>query len=185
MNFSSPPAQGNLSPEIARQRAAGLAPNLWRRLAAFLYEGVVLFGVVMTVGFAYSIATQQTHGLHGRSGMQVAVFLSLAAYFIWFWTHGGQTLAMRSWQLRLVTTAGSAITLKQALLRFVLSWVWFLPSLILGWVAGWHETKMIYGIMVVWIGIYALFSKLHPQKQFWHDGLCGTRLIDNRDQIPN
>ena len=185
MNFSSPPAQGQIPLETCRQRAQSAAPNLWRRMAAFLYEGVVLFGVVMTVGFVYSIATQQTHGLQGRSGMQVTVFLALALYFIWFWTHGGQTLAMRSWQLRLVNMDGGPITLKQALFRFVLSWLWFVPSLLLGWLAGWHETKLIYGIMVVWVGIYALLSRLHPQCQFWHDGVCGTRLIDNRNEIPN
>ncbi|MGE5452314.1 MAG: RDD family protein [Acidobacteriota bacterium] len=177
---SSPPKQGGLSAATCAERASGPAPTLIRRLAAFVYEGVVLFGVLMTVGAAYSIATHQTHGLHGRNGMQAAVFLALALYFIWFWTHGGQTLAMRSWQLRLVSASGGPISLKQALVRFMLSWVWFVPSLALAWLAGWHESKMLYGPLILWVGLYALLSLLHPQKQFWHDQLSGTRLIDNR-----
>ena len=27
---------------------------------------------------------------------------------------------------------------------------------------------------------YALLALLHPQRQFWHDALCGTRLVDAR-----
>lgn len=180
MNSSSPPAQGGLSAETCATRAQGQAPTLLRRMAAFTYEGVVLFGLVMVFGAIYSITTNQTHGLHGRNGMQAAMFLVLALYFIWFWTHGGQTLAMRSWQLRLVSAQGGPITLKQALIRFMLSWVWFIPSLLTSWLANWHQTKLLYGAMLVWIGMYALLSKLQPQQQFWHDSICGTRVIDNR-----
>ena len=103
---SSPPQQGGLSAATCAARAQGPAPTLLRRMAAFTYEGVVLFGVLMVFGAIYSITTNQTHGLHGRNGMQAAMFLTLALYFIWFWTHGGQTLAMRSWQLRLVSLDG-------------------------------------------------------------------------------
>lgn len=177
---SSPPQQGGLSAATSAARAQGPAPTLLRRMAAFTYEGVVLFGVVMVFGAIYSITTNQTHGLHGRNGMQAAMFLILALYFIWFWTHGGQTLAMRSWQLRLVSVDGAPITLKQALIRFLLSWVWFVPSLLTAWLVGWHQSKLLYGAMFVWIGMYALLSKLQPQQQFWHDTISGTRVIDNR-----
>lgn len=177
---SSPPQQGGLSAAVCAERAQGPAPALIRRLAAFLYEGVVLFGVVMVVGAIYSIGTNQTHGLHGRNGMQAVLFLSLALYFIWFWTHGGQTLAMRSWQLRLVSSTGQPVTLKQALMRFMLAWLWFVPALVVAWLAGWHQSKLLYGIIGVWVGTYALLALLHPQKQFWHDAASGTRVIDNR-----
>lgn len=177
---STPPNQGGLTAAQYAQRAAGPAPTLLRRMAAFIYEGVVLFGVVMTVGGIYSVSTNQTHGLHGRQGLQAVLFLTLALYFIWFWTHGGQTLAMRSWQLRLVNTEGQAVSLRQALTRFLLSWLWFVPALGAAWLAGWHQSKLLYGAMLVWACTYALLSFLHPQRQFWHDAVCGTRVIDNR-----
>ena len=118
--------------------------------------------LVMTVGGIYSVSTNQTHGLHGRQGMQAVLFLTLALYFIWFWTHGGQTLAMRSWQLRLVFSNGQTLTLRQAPDPFLLSWVWFVPALGAAWLAGWHQSKLLYGTMLVWAGMYALLSLLHP-----------------------
>ena len=44
------------------------APSLRRRLAAFLYEGVLLFGVLMISGYLYSSLSQQRHALSGATG---------------------------------------------------------------------------------------------------------------------
>jgi uncharacterized RDD family membrane protein YckC len=167
------PADGDL-------RAQAPVPALRRRLAAFTYEGVLLFGLVMVVGALYSIATEQRHALYGRGGMMATQFLALSLYFIWFWTHGGQTLAMKTWHLRLVSAQGLPLTLKQALARYMASWLWFMPSWTGAWLAGWHQSKYLYGAMGVWILIYTSLTWLLPHKQFLHDTLCGTRLIDTR-----
>ena len=29
----------------------------------------------------------------------------------------------------------------------------------------------------LWFGVYALLALLAPGRQFWHDRLCGTRLV--------
>lgn len=149
-------------------------------MAAFLYEGVLLFGVVMGVGFAYSVAVQQHNAMQQREGMQAALFLALSAYFIGFWIHGGQTLAMKTWQLRVLRADGLPLSLQQAAIRYVLSWLWFWPPLLVCWLAQWHRKYEILGLMLVWIGMYAGLSKLTPQRQFLHDHLCKTRLIDTR-----
>ena len=60
-------------------------PGLRRRLAAFLYEGVLMFGLVMLVGLLYGGLTQQRHALRGRLGLQVVLFLSIGVYFVFFW----------------------------------------------------------------------------------------------------
>ena len=78
------------------------APGLGRRLAALIYEGLLLFGVLMVAGWLYGGLTQQRHALVGRFGLQVFLFLVLAVYFVWFWTHGGQTVALKAWRLRVV-----------------------------------------------------------------------------------
>ncbi|MBC7939239.1 MAG: RDD family protein, partial [Chitinophagaceae bacterium] len=77
-----------------------VAPGLMRRLACFVYEGVLLFGVVMLAGLLYGVLTDQRHALVGSTGLQVFVFLVLGLYFVWFWSRHGQTLAMRTWHLR-------------------------------------------------------------------------------------
>ena len=73
----------------AAQSAASLAmhaPRLARRLAAFVYEGVLLFGVLMLAGYVYSGLTQQRHALQGKTGLQAFLFVVLAVYFGWFWS---------------------------------------------------------------------------------------------------
>ena len=78
-------------------------PGLARRRACLAYEGVLLFGITMTVGLIYGLATQQRHALAGKLGLQVLIFGVLGLYFVWFWSRTGQTLAMQTWHVRLVT----------------------------------------------------------------------------------
>ena len=152
-------------------------PGVMRRLAAFLYEGVLLFGVVMIAGYLYSSLTQQRHALQGQSGLQAFLFVVLAIYFVWFWSHGGQTVAMRAWHLRLLTHDGQPVGQGRAALRYLASWVWFVPALATAWLAGLQSAAQIFALMAVGVLAYALLARLHPQRQFWHDALCGTRLV--------
>jgi uncharacterized RDD family membrane protein YckC len=86
--------------------------------------------------------------------IQVHCFLVLLVYFVWFWLHGGQTLAMKTWRIRLVSSDGLPLRPGQALLRYLLSW----PSVVLG------------GAGLAW-------ALLDRDGQFLHDRLAGTRLI--------
>lgn len=184
MSLLTIPEQGGLSVQACAERARGTAPTLRRRLAAFLYEGVLLFGLVMVVGLIYSIAVDQRHGLHGRQGMMVVQFLALSAYFMWLWTHGGQTLALKTWQLRLVTPDGGTISPLRALLRYLTSWLWFIPPLLLTWLAGWHDKGTMTAAVLGWMVLYAALTWVLPSRQFFHDVISGTRVIDNRKQVP-
>jgi uncharacterized RDD family membrane protein YckC len=175
-----PPVFASLSPAECQTRAQAPAPALARRLAAFVYEGVLLFGVVMTVGLLFGVLMEQRHGLAHRQGLQATLFVALAAYFIGFWLKNGQTLAMKTWQLKLVQANGLPVRPMQAASRFVAAWLWFLPSLLICYSVQWHQTSEIIGMICVWIAVYASLSLLLPQRQFLHDLLCGTRLIDTR-----
>jgi uncharacterized RDD family membrane protein YckC len=155
-------------------------PNLWRRMACWIYEGVLLFGVVMIAGYLFSSLTQQRHALIGRHGLQAFIFLVLGIYFVWFWSHGGQTVAMKAWQLQLIEIRGSKphpVGQARALLRYVLSWAWWLPALVLLGLSEIQGGLAMCVTMLVGVVAYALLSHLHPQKQFWHDVVCGTRLV--------
>lgn len=165
------------------QPAAGLSQpvaGLARRMAAFVYEGVLLFGVLFVAGYLYSTLTQQRHALQGQSGLQAFVFIVLGIYFTLFWSRGGQTVAMRAWHLRLVTADGAAVSQRRALARYLASWIWFVPALLTARVAGLHSAFEILGLLLVGVVAYALLAFAHPQRQFWHDALCGTRLVDWR-----
>jgi uncharacterized RDD family membrane protein YckC len=158
--------------------AGGLgAPGVGRRLACFLYEGVLLFGVVMIAGYLYSSLTQQRHALQGLHGLQAFLFMVLGIYFVWFWSHGGQTVAMRTWHIRLLTQDGRPVGQVRALARYLLSWIWFLPALLSIWLADLHGALPTFGLMLAGVLVYAGLARLHPARQFWHDAACGTRLV--------
>ena len=152
-------------------------PSLPRRMACFVYEGVLLFGVVMIAGYLFSSLTQQRNAMLGRHGLQAFLFVVLGIYFTWFWSTGGQTVAMKAWHIRLLRADGAPVTQVRALARYALSWLWFVPALVLVWLADLHELVPIFAALAAGVIVFAAASQLHPTRQFWHDALCGTRLV--------
>ena len=152
-------------------------PSLWRRLACFIYEGVLLFGVVMIAGYLFSSLTQQRHALQGRHALQAFIFVVVGIYFGWFWSHGGQTVAMKAWHLRLLDRNGQPVSQARALTRYLLSWMWFMPALAVVWLAGIRSPMMTFAVLGLGVVAYAGLALLHPSRQFWHDVVCGTQLV--------
>jgi uncharacterized RDD family membrane protein YckC len=152
------------------------APSVRRRMACWLYEGLLVFGVLFIAAYLFGTLSQSRHALENRYGLQAFLFLVVGIYFTWF-GHKGQTLAMKTWHIRLVDTHGQPLTQQRALLRYVLSWIWFIPPLAIlaPYRLSGAETTVL---MLGWIAVWALLSRFHPQGQFWHDVLAGTRLIE-------
>ncbi len=163
------------SPEVAVD--ALRAPRLSRRLGAFVYEGLLLFGVIMAAGLIYALLTNQRHALQGSVGLRIYLFCVLGLYFVWFWKRQGQTLAMRTWRIQIVTEQGHRPGTVRAICRYVLSWLWFIPALlslsIWGVKGGWPA----FGAILSGVLVYAALVFLNPQRQFFHDVVCGTRLV--------
>ena len=158
-------------------------PSLIRRLSCWFYEGVLLFGVVFIAGYLFSTLSQTRHALDNRHGLQTFVCLVLALYFTWFW-HKGQTLAMKTWHIKMADLRGHAVSQKRALLRFALSWIWFLPPLIVGQVLN-LTLALTLICSLVWVVVWAWLTRFHPEQQFWHDQWSGTRLMDVRPSLMN
>lgn len=154
------------------------APPLSRRMACWLYEGVLLFGVVFIAGYLFSALSQTRNALDNRHPLMAFLFLVLGIYFVWFWTHG-QTLAMKTWHIRVVGRNGRAVSQPRAALRYLTTWCWFLPPLAAAVLLDASGTETLV-LAVGWVVFWALASRLHPQKQFWHDAVAGTRLISWR-----
>lgn len=151
------------------------APSLRRRLACWMYEGMLLFAVVFVAGYLFSSLSQTRHALDNRHAHQAFVFVVLGIYFTWLWSKG-QTLAMKTWRIKVVDAQGLPLTQTRALVRYVLSWLWFVPPLGLSWMLG--ATGAETGVLVGgWVLVWALLSRFHPQKQYLHDVLAGTRLV--------
>lgn len=135
---------------------AGLrAARLSRRLASGLYELLILLALVFiaTLPFSYLFG-DATHGWK-RHLLQAWVLVVAAAYFTWFWTRGGQTLPMKTWRLRLIAADGAPMDFPRALRRYVLA--------VLGFAA---------------FGLGFLWALVDRDRQFLHDRLAGTALVD-------
>ena len=168
-------------PEDERTSAL-VAPSLKRRMASFVYEGLLLFGIGLipgAIGALFVALTGQRHPLQSELVLQSFAVLIYAVYFSWFWSARGQTLAMKTWHIRVVTAQGRPLSQARALARFAASCAWVAPAALIAHLNGWppRDTLAAVGVGVV---AYALLALLHPQRQFWHDALCGTRLVDAR-----
>ncbi len=147
-------------------------------MACWLYEGMLLFGVVFIAGYLFGTLSQTRNAMDNRHALQAFVFVIFGIYFVWFWAKG-QTLAMKTWHIRVVDLRGNAITQARALARYALSWLWFIPPLMvlsLFQVSGGESVLICTG----WVIIWAILSRFHPQGQFWHDALAGTRLVNSQ-----
>lgn len=129
-------------------------PGIWRRLAAMLYESFLILAVLMAAGFVYIPLFGNADGPLEKAVFQLYLLIVLMIYFLVFWTRGGQTLAMKTWRIRLTNLSGANISLPQGILRF------FLAIISLGL-----------------LGAGFLWMFFDPQRQFLHDRLAKTRLI--------
>jgi uncharacterized RDD family membrane protein YckC len=157
--------------------ACAEAPGIKRRLSVMLYEGLLLFGVLMIAGLLFAITFQQRSSLYMRHAFQYWLFFIIGVYFIWFWMHGGQTLPMKTWRMRVVTVQGSALSWRHALARYVLAWLWVLPGLTIAWALGtkgWTSVFIVFANVLAWI----LTACIHPSRQFLHDRIAGTKIIN-------
>ena len=145
---------------------------------------MLLFAVLMIAGYLFSSLTQQRHALTGRAALQGFLFLVLGVYFVWFWSHGGQTLAMKTWRIRLIGQDGLAVSQTRALVRYMLSWLWFAPALFVTWISDTRSLLVIFGSLSVGVLAYAALAFLHGNRQFVHDVICRTRLISTAAPSP-
>jgi uncharacterized RDD family membrane protein YckC len=84
---------------------------------------------------------------------------------------------MQTWNIRLVTLSGRPLSQRQALMRYLASSAWFVPAVVIAQLNDWSRWDALYAVAIGVVG-YALLALLHPQRQFWHDALCGTQIID-------
>ncbi len=129
--------------------------TLLRRLGAMIYDTVLAgFSIVVVAGIL-SVAFTAITGVKLPDVMMILLYTVMAwGFFMWFWTHGGQTLGMRAWKIRVVNDEGQPVNREQATKRFL--WA------ILSWGA---------------IGIGFLVSLIDPERLAWHDRFSRTRLI--------
>lgn len=119
-----------------------------------LYDTLLLFGLWF-VATALLLAFRQGAAVRpGQWGYSLYLLGVSYVFFGWFWTHGGQTLGMRAWKLRLCAANGGPVSWRQAGLRFTTA------LLSLG----------LFGLGFCW-------ALLDREKRCWHDWASNTRMI--------
>ncbi len=130
-------------------------PGFRRRIVCMLYEGLVVFSILL-IGFLLPQIVLSGFGWTvSPKLLWIHIVVLLGSYFIWCWLNGGQTLPMKTWRFRLINMDGSPIRPLQAVFRYLVAW----PSI------------MLLGIGIVW----AIFDE---DRLFLHDRIAGTRIIN-------
>lgn len=124
------------------------------RIAVMVYESLLVVAVVFIASFIALPVVGDLHAPWQKHLFQVFLLGVLFAYFAAFWLRSGQTLAMKTWRVRLVRADGGRLTPKQAALRFALA---------------------LAGLALAGLGIW--WALVDRDRQFLHDRLLGTRLI--------
>ncbi|MGJ0516071.1 MAG: RDD family protein [Methylomicrobium sp.] len=149
-----PPAKNSCLP------GADTSPGLFRRLAAIVYD-TFLLAAVLFAATAVILPFNSGNAIRPDQFFYPVYLIGVSfLFFAWFWTHGGQTLGMRAWKVKVLTTNGKPLNWRQAALRFF--------SALLSW--------LFFGLGFWWI----LFDK---QKRGWHDCLSKTMVYFYPDSL--
>ena len=169
------------------------APTIKRRIALNLYEMLVLFGVLaltflvphLTIGVLFEVTAPSTI-------LMAHLYLVLAFYFMWYWTKTGQTLAMQTWRIQLVSEDGSIMKRSQALMRFAIGSLWLIPAALLLFINIKMNPSVSMGgsVSIIFFSITLFLwplSAVLDRKNYQSipDRWSGTRLVQLPNTIPH
>jgi uncharacterized RDD family membrane protein YckC len=127
------------------------APGFLCRLAIIVYDFLLLIALLF---LATALLLPFNAGeAFTREQFFYPIYLLIVSFVFygWFWTHGGQTLGLRAWKAKILTTNQQPISWTQALVRFVTAFA-------------------SCGLGLLWI----LVGK---QRRGWHDHLSKTAVF--------
>ena len=133
--------------------------TLRRRALALVYEALLLLALVFIGSLPFVMITQGLDRSIERPLFQLYLVLLMGLYFTWQWCHGGQTLALKTWRLRVVTREGSQLGWGDALKRYAFA----LPGALL-------------------LGAGFLWALADRERLFLHDRLAGTRIVASEER---
>jgi len=129
--------------------------GFFKRLLVISYDGLLLLGVIFLSALFFPLLPDAfSHSLLGKIIIDVYLLSIIFLFYGWFWTHGGQTLGMKVWNLYLVNADGKFISWKVAFIRFVTAIL----------------SLAILGLGFTWIMI-------DRRRRAWHDILSGTQIL--------
>ena len=123
-----------------------------------VYELLLLIAVLFICSLIFHLIFRDTDSSLFKPVFQFYLLSITGIYFSWFWTHGGQTLAMQTWKLQIISIDGGEIGAKKAIYRYLFALI----------------SIFLLGCGILW----ALYDR---DRQFMHDRLAGTRIINVKE----
>jgi uncharacterized RDD family membrane protein YckC len=172
------------APGAAAARVALPLAAIGPRLAAALYEALLLLALLFITGFVLlPLATPGHAGgadalvvppLPTQAMLFCLEFAAAALYCGWCWTGGRRTLPQKTWRLRLLTIDGRATDRKRALLRYITAWIGPLAALALYRFTLHHAGG---ALALALLPANFAWAWVDRERQFLHDRLAGTRIM--------
>lgn len=124
------------------------APGIPRLMAAMFYDLVLLIGILLLATTLVIMPLKigyDSPALDGNLLFQIYLLSVITLFYTWFWSHGGQTLGMRTWKFKVVTQSGEPLSMPQAFKRLLLAVLTLAPAgLGLWWKLVDRESQTLY-----------------------------------------
>lgn len=131
-----------------------LTPGFFRRLAVMIYDSFLL----LALWFLATALLLPLNGGQAFSSGQIFYPVYLLAvsfgFYGWFWTHGGQTLGLKAWKIKVLTFEQQPLSWKQAFIRF---------------------SCAVFSLLICGFGFFWIIWDKNSYA--WHDYLSKTRLF--------
>lgn len=161
--------------------------SLARRLACLAYEALLLSALVFVASFLLLPLVSRSRrtdagaltlpDLPSRTILFCALFAIAAGYFVWCWTGGRRTLPQKTWRLRIVDGAGGSPDYRRAFVRYLAAWIG--PAAALATYVA-MKPYGLGGVALVPLALAYVAALVDPDRQFLHDRIAGTRVVDDR-----
>ena len=156
-----------------------VAPPLHRRLGCLAYDAILLIAIAVGISMVFTTVS-------GRARDQdiflfrAIYILAFGIYFSYAWNRSGQTLPMKTWHIKVVSRNSQILNIPQAMIRYITSWLWISPLLLYHNFIGISNKLEFITALLGGMLVYSMLSFLFFDKQYIHDKICRTRLIDTR-----
>ena len=126
----------------------------FRLFAACVYEMLLLIALWFITAWIFVAIFGDATQSYKRFFLQFTLWLITGVYFVWCWCKSGQTLATQTWKLQLVNQSGVKLSVRQALIRYVLT----------------SLSALIFGLGFLWV-------LLDKNRLYLHDRILKSRFI--------
>ena len=149
------------TPSATKQIGTSTPATVLRRVMAMAYEILPMTAILLLAAAPVAPLMPEDHVSAGSLWFQVYLLLVVYLYFVWCWSHGGQTLGMRTWKLFVESDDSSGLNWAVASLRFAVAMLGWLP-----------------------LGLGHWWALIDPQGRSWHDLASNSRVVFRQSGTP-